>query len=113
MIKYEVIEDNIPTIEDEVDEAVERALEMIGLQAEKYAKQALTNQGAVDTGRLRNSVTHQVIMLLEAVAVGTSVEYAPYIEFGTRKMSARPFIKPAVEDHGGVYLKIIENELKW
>lgn len=112
MIKYELVEDNIPSIENEVQACVERALEMIGLQAEKHAKEALTKQGAVDTGRLRNSVTHQVIMLLDAVAVGTSVEYAPYIEFGTYKMGARPYIKPAVENYLNEYKIIIENELR-
>ena len=111
MIKYELVEDNIPSIEAEVEAAVGRALEMIGLQAEKHAKEALTKQGAVDTGRLRNSVTHQVISET-AVAVGTSVEYAPYIEFGTSKMNARPYIKPAVENYQNEYKIIIENELR-
>ena len=111
MIKYELVEDNIPSIEEEVEAAVGRALEMIGLQAEKHAKEALTQQGAVDTGRLRNSVTHQVISET-AVAVGTNVEYAPYIEFGTYKMGARPYIKPAVENYLNEYKIIIENELR-
>lgn len=112
MIKYELVEDNIPSIEAEVEAAVGRALEMIGLQAEKHAKEALTKQGAVDTGRLRNSVTHQVISE-NAVAVGTSVEYAPYVEFGTsRGMDPRPYIKPAVENYQNEYKIIIENELR-
>lgn len=111
MIKYELVEDNIPSIENEVEACVGRALEMIGLQAEKHAKEALTRQGAVDTGRLRNSVTHQVISE-NAVAVGTSVEYAPYIEFGTYKMDARPYIKPAVGNYLNEYKIIIENELR-
>ena len=29
--------------------------------------------------------------------VGSSVEYAVYQEFGTRKMNAQPFLRPAVE----------------
>ncbi len=40
------------------DAAVKKALEMIGLQAEGYAKENITRVGAVDTGRLRNSITH-------------------------------------------------------
>lgn len=112
MIKYELVEDNIPSIENEVQACVQRALEMIGLQAEKHAKEALTQQGAVDTGRLRNSVTHQVISET-AVAVGTNVEYAPYVEFGTsRGMDPRPYIKPAVENYQNEYKIIIENELR-
>lgn len=28
------------------------------------------------------------------VLVGTNVEYAPFLEFGTRRMAARPFVRP-------------------
>ncbi|WP_321397382.1 HK97-gp10 family putative phage morphogenesis protein [Emcibacter sp.] len=30
--------------------------------------------------------------------VTTSVSYAPYVEFGTQKMPARPFLTPATEE---------------
>ena len=33
------------------------------------------------------------------VYVGTNVQYAPYNELGTVKMTARPFIRPAMEDN--------------
>lgn len=54
---------------------------------------------AVDTGRLRASIAHRVEMESgEAVGlVGTSVEYAPWLEFGTTRMQARPFMVPAIE----------------
>lgn len=29
--------------------------------------------------------------------VGTNVEYAPYVEFGTSKMSAQPYLRPAAD----------------
>lgn len=32
------------------------------------------------------------------VYVGTAVEYAVYVEFGTSKMNARPFFRPVVND---------------
>jgi HK97 gp10 family phage protein len=31
------------------------------------------------------------------VVVGSNVEYAPYLEFGTRRMAARPFLRPAFD----------------
>jgi len=31
--------------------------------------------------------------------MGTNVEYAPFLEFGTVKMSARPWIRPAFDRH--------------
>lgn len=50
---------------------------------------------AVDIGRLRQSIT--ALKVEDGHwRVGTNVEYAPYLEFGTRKMAARPFMRPAV-----------------
>lgn len=31
------------------------------------------------------------------VIVGAAVRYAPYVEFGTRRMAARPYLRPAVD----------------
>ena len=55
--------------------AMARAMEMIGLQMEGYAKEELTRQHAVDTGRLRNSITHSSSE--EDAVVGTNVQYSP------------------------------------
>lgn len=51
---------------------------------------------AVDTGHLRNSIGVQKIGE-GAYRVGTDVKYALYLEFGTRRMAARPFMRPALE----------------
>jgi hypothetical protein len=49
---------------------------------------------APDFGRLRASITHIIEKeFLSFVAqVGTNVEYAPHLEFGTKNMAARPFM---------------------
>lgn len=109
------VKSNVDEIKKQTDQAIMKALKTIGLKAEGYAKISLTEQGAVDTGRLRNSVTHQVDMSENAVYVGTNVEYAPYIEFGTyggKGMKARPYIRPSIERHIDEYRAIIEKELK-
>lgn len=53
----------------------------------------------VVTGRLRSSIAwrpgHDSIS--PYVDVGTAVHYAPFLEFGTRKMAARPFLRPALQ----------------
>ena len=38
-------------------------------------------------------------------------EYAPYVEFGTWKMPARPYLKPAVEAETDLLTKRIKEEL--
>lgn len=92
------------------DEAIAKALETCGLIAEGYGKQYLTVKGAVDTGRLRNSVTHTVEG--KTAYIGTNVEYAPYIEYGTSKMKPRTYLKPSIADHVDQYKDIIALELK-
>lgn len=67
------IQDNTPEVLAEIKNAILRALESIGLKAEKYAKQ----ECPVDTGNLRNSITHVVQEKEKAVYIGTNVEYAP------------------------------------
>lgn len=47
----------------------------------------------------------------KSVYIGTNVKYAPYVELGTRKMGARPFIKPAVADHLDEYTDILRKYL--
>ena len=118
------------------DAAMERALETIGMVAETHAKEAITRQGAVDTGRLRNSITYAVKKREgEAISyrddegntyrdrigsgveenevyIGTNVEYAPYVEMGTSRMPSRPFLKPAATEHGDEYKQILKESMK-
>lgn len=47
-----------------------------------------------------------------AVYVGTNVEYAVYVELGTIKSKAYPFLKPAATEHAAVYKRILKDELK-
>lgn len=49
----------------------------------------------VDTGNLRGSI-HTEKGHLEDI-VGTDVEYAPYVEFGTYKMGAQPYMQPGAD----------------
>lgn len=86
-------------------EQVEAALEECGLVAEGYAKKKCP----VDTGRLRNSISHTTHE--NAAYIGTNVEYAPYVELGTSRMKPQPYLKPAVENHKGVYKSIIQKHL--
>jgi HK97 gp10 family phage protein len=44
----------------------------------------------VDSGRLRSSIHSEIKPTSGAVL--TNVEYAPFIEFGTYRMRARPFL---------------------
>ena len=102
------IHDNSKEVSEDIKAALLRGLETCGLVAEGYAKKL----APVDTGNLRNSVTHDVDDGEQAAYIGTNVEYAPYVCLGTIHMNAQPFLKPAVNDHKDEYRKILENSLK-
>jgi HK97 gp10 family phage protein len=84
------------------DEGVHALLQAEGVKVITVAALQVTNLAKqlcpVDTGRLRNSITWELgtIMGLPTARVGTNVEYAPYVELGTRYMAARSFLRAAV-----------------
>ena len=133
MSKVEII-DNSKEVSAAFVAARLRGLEKCGLVAEGYAKKLCP----VDTGNLRNSITHVVDEDEPAAYIGTNNEYAPYVELGTGKYAEggggrptgwayqdakgnwhythgqkpQPYIKPAVADHAQQYRDILEDELK-
>jgi HK97 gp10 family phage protein len=52
----------------------------------------------VDTGLLKNSIHNDTERKQSEVIgyVGTNTEYAPFQEYGTVKMDAQPYLKPAL-----------------
>ena len=126
--------DNSKEVSDNIKAALLRAMETCGLVAEGYAKKL----APVDTGNLRNSITHMVDEQELAAIIGTDSEYGAYVELGTgiyaeggggrptpwvyqdakgnwhytRGNKAQPFLKPAAADHAGQYRDILESELK-
>lgn len=131
------LEDHSAEVYKELEAACQRALEKCGLVAEGHAKKLVNSPGKFGTGALRNSITHTVTNSGERAAyVGTNSEYGVYVECGTgiyypggrqtpwvyqdekgnwhltHGQRAKPFIKPAVSEHGEQYKRIIEAELK-
>lgn len=102
-----VRQDNTGQVADGIDSAIGAALEEIGLLAENYA----ARKCPVDTGNLRGSITHAVDAGDNAVYIGTNVEYAPYVELGTSRQEAQPFLRPAASGHGAQYRQVLEKAL--
>lgn len=127
-----VFNDYSAEVLNEFHDAVLRALERCGEQAEGYAK----DLAPVDTGNLRNSISHTVDEDEPAVYIGSNTSYAPYVELATGIYAeggrptpwvyqddngnwhwtagnpAQPFLKPAVADHAQTYSNIIKDELE-
>ena len=104
------ITNNIEIFKKAKAEAVARALEAIGLTAERHAKEDCP----VDTGRLRNSISHAVKIDEHAVYIGTNVEYAKYVEtLDSRHHTTGKahFLRDAATTHGDEYKRIAEIQL--
>lgn len=99
--------DNTEEVLNAMRGSIERALTRIGLSAEGYAKK----ECPVDTGNLRNSITNEVVQSEKAVHIGTNVEYAAYVELGTVRTKAQPYLRPAATEHSAVYKRILEEEM--
>lgn len=100
--------DNTDKIKNALPEQIEKALTAIGMACETFAKRDCP----VDTGRLRNSITYKVRTGEKTVYIGTDVEYGKYVELGTSRMSAQPFLGPAATQHTADYKALAEQALK-
>jgi HK97 gp10 family phage protein len=131
------IKDNTDEFLSAFEKALENGLTAIGMTAEGHAKRKITDYPAVDTGRYRNSITFAISGEKPqnstykddsgntyeysgtapddkepAVYIGTNVEYGPFVELGTSKMSPRPSLKPAATEYTDEYEKLMEAALK-
>jgi len=106
-ISVSVTNNNTDQILEELDSKKQICLELLGLKAEGYAK----GYCPVDTGRLRNSISHTTDE--DSAYIGTNVEYAVYVELGTvRHPQPAHFLKRAVENHASEYKTTVESILK-
>lgn len=75
-----------------IQEGSRAAMQTIGDSMVQGAKEIVP----VDTGRLQNSIRIMEITD-ESVTVGSDVEYAPDVEFGTFKQAAQPYLGPQLD----------------
>lgn len=108
----EIIADNTEQVLAAIPAAIGKALEAIGIMAEGHVVGYMTEHHIVDTGRLRNSITHTIDNGGKAAIVGTNVEYATYVHEGTHKMAGRPFLTATVTKHSKEYRDELEKHLK-
>lgn len=109
-VRIEVEQDNSKIIADAINEALASAMDTVGLVAEGYAQRLCP----VDTGRLWNSITHQLKESGKSIEVyiGTNVEYGPHVEMGTSTQKAQPFLRPAANRHTAEYKSIIKKAMQ-
>ena len=102
-----VVADNTKQVTSAMKSAIEAALEEIGLVAEGAAKRLCP----VDTGRLRNSITH-ALMREDSVAIGTNVSYALFVHEGVHGRPGNPFLRRAATDNTDRFRAILKKHLE-
>lgn len=104
---------NIPNVINALEKAKKDICETIGTFVEGEAKLRAPvgdrADGDPSPGLMRRSITHEVNPDNSGVKVGTTQEavnskkqpYPLYVEKGTSKMAAQPFLEPAIMDNLG------------
>ena len=133
--------DNTEEVLSALEAAIKRGNEAIGMAAERHAKKRITIARAVDTGRLRNSITYALageethVKSYKAnkggkdretytydgtaegkkgsgVYIGTNVEYAVFVENGAQGRAPVHFFQDAATNHSDEYKKLMEDSMK-
>lgn len=92
-VTIRVVSNRFPQLPAQIKAAAVNEVKRSTLEIEAKAKE----RAAVKTGTLRRSI-HSVFENggLRGL-VGPSVLYGKFVEFGTRRMGARPYLRPAAE----------------
>ena len=100
--------ENVHTLDEKIKDAVFDEITLTALEIESDAKVTCP----VQTGRLRSRIKAIWDREKFAALVGTNVEYASYVEFGTSKQNAKPFLYPAYFAGIGRLSRNLQNILK-
>ena len=101
----------------ELGSRVTQAIEIAARNVEKGGKERIAAWPAVDTGATMNSIEATPVggfMRGENLEwrIGPVTDYAPFIEFGTVYMRARPFMIPALESEAPRFREAIEQLMR-
>ena len=99
--------DAVAKYPDKIKDVVQLAARRI----EIGSKQLITDLDAVDTGATRSSIFVDPGTPSFEQRIGPTTEYAPFIEFGTRYMSARAFMIPTLEKERKRFIEALAHVL--
>jgi HK97 gp10 family phage protein len=93
-------------VERALKQSKKNSLSTIGMFVEAEAKVRCP----VKSGTLRGSISNKTFN--GKVVVGTNTEYAPHVELGTSKQSAKPYLTPSVEENKTAIVNIVKEQYK-
>lgn len=93
-----------------IDGTVNRVEEVVAEYAEKIWEEA-QKKVPVDTGNLRSTIeirlTKSVFRGIRAKVGTDKTKYAIHVEYGTQKMDAQPYMRPAFEKYRDAFIEEI------
>jgi len=93
MLELEIVVDTGPL--DAIIAGLPGADALLAEAASQQVEAGAQNRAPVRTGALRSSIARRVAGA--HWAVGAGVDYALFVEMGTSRMGARPYLRPALE----------------
>jgi HK97 gp10 family phage protein len=97
-------------IDPEAVRAIRRAVKRAAAETAEWAKEDAKGWVPVDTGKLRASIDAGAFE--DGDLIGFKVEatehYAAYVELGTSKMPAQPFLQPAADGRRADFLRAVK-----
>jgi HK97 gp10 family phage protein len=82
------------------------ALQQAGYLVERRAKQIVVEKDVIDTGNLLGNITTGEPSG-NSIDITSEADYSVYNEFGTYKMQARPYMRPALDESKPEIQKLI------
>ena len=80
-------------------------------QAQQKAKR-IVPVAKKNGGTLKRSITIRVDTIGLAGYITAGADYAPYVEYGTRKMDAQPFMQPAAREQAPIFMNDLRNLIR-
>lgn len=93
-----------PKVTNVVDRLVKARLSVVG----EFIKTKAQDYVPFDEGRLHDSLSWQYLAF-NTIVIGTNVDYGWWQEVGTRRMSAQPFMMPALFNHKSQVIEIMSD----
>jgi HK97 gp10 family phage protein len=102
----EQVKAKLVDLSEKTEQKMKEAVGEAGLNIQRNAKLVCP----VDTGTMRNSIMVDFQGL--TATVHTYIPYAPYVEFGTFRMRAQPYLTPAAKQEEPRFLQRLIRILK-
>jgi len=88
----------IQELSEKTIRATKAEIRSVAENTERRSKENLIANRSVVTGTLMRSMTTEFLEEGLVAEVGTVTEYAPYVELGTRRSRAKPYLGPAFDE---------------